>query len=67
MVFYNDTTIALFPTDPRVGIKLNGKGVEAPYSGQYVQIDVPSGEYSLELIHFDVVYFHDRYRLKIED
>lgn len=68
VVFYNDTSVAAFPTSNRIGIKLDGKGVESPYSGQYVQLDVPSGEHSLELSHYDVVlHFHDKYPLKIED
>jgi hypothetical protein len=67
VVFYNDTIVVLFPTSNRIGIKLDGKGVAAPYSGRYVQIDVPSGEHTLELSHFDVLYFHDKYPLKIED
>jgi hypothetical protein len=67
VLFYNDSSLEVYSGVDRIGIKLDGKGVEAPYSGQYVQIDLPSGKYSLELDHFNYWHFHDKYLLEIKD
>jgi len=67
VVFYNDTSIPFFPTSNRIGIKLDDKGVAAPYAGEYVQMDVARGQHRLELSHFDVLYFSDEYILAIDD
>jgi hypothetical protein len=66
VLFFNDTILALYPLSNRIGIKVGGRGVAAPFSGEYVQVDLEKGTYDLHLSHFDVFYFTDKYSLPVD-
>jgi len=66
VLFFNDTNIALFPMSNRIGIKVNGRGVGSPYSGDYIQMDLEKGTHELYLSHFDLFYFTDTYSLVVD-
>jgi hypothetical protein len=67
IVFYNGNGLNPLFLDGswRVGIKLDGVGVENLHIGKYVQLFLDPGDYKLELSHIDLFTFRDNYDLKV--
>lgn len=67
VVFYNGNGFNPLYLDGswRVGIKIDGVGVENLHIGKYVQLFLTPGNYSLELSHIDVFTFRDEYSFDV--
>jgi hypothetical protein len=67
VVFYNGNGYNPLYLDGswRVGIKLNGIGVENLHIDKYVQLFLMPGTYNLELSHIDLFTFRDEYIFQV--
>lgn len=67
VVFYNGNGFNPLFLDGswRVGIKIDGKGVDNLHIGKYVQVFLVPGTYNIELSHFDIFTFSDEYTLQV--
>lgn len=61
VIFYNDLNSLFLDGSWRIGIKIDGKGLENLHINQYVQVFLEPGEYILGLSHVDVFIFKDEY------
>lgn len=67
VIFYNDTNLVLFPAGTwRIGIEIDGVGVENLHLHKYVQLNLESGPHVLELRHVDIFTFKDKYDFLVE-
>ena len=67
VIFYNGNGFNPLYLDGswRVGIKVDGVGIENLHIDKYVQIFLKPGSYSLELSHIDVFTFRDEYSFDV--
>jgi hypothetical protein len=66
VVFFNDTNPVLFADGSwRIGIKIDGRGVENLHLHKYVQLYLTPGLYVLELSHRDIFLFPSKYDLEV--
>jgi len=66
VVFFNNSNPILFGDGSwRIGIKINGEGVENLHLWKYVQVFLVPRTYKLELSHIDFFRFNDEYQLEV--
>ena len=66
VIFYNTTNPVLFADGSwRIGIKIDGQGVENLHLHKYVQLYLTPGIHALELSHRDVITFRSKYDLDV--
>ena len=61
VIFYNGLNPLFLDGSWRIGIKIDGKGLENLHINQYVQVFLELGQYTLGLSHVDVFTFKDEY------
>jgi hypothetical protein len=68
VIFFNSSNALLyFDGSWRIGIKVDGVGVENLHLSQYVQLELEPGIHKLELSHVDLFTFRDSYVLNVRD
>lgn len=68
VVFFNNTNPILFGDGSwRIGIRINGEGIENLHLWKYVQLFLAPGKYKLGLSHIDVFRFNDEYDFEVGD
>ena len=66
VVLFNTTNPVLFADGSwRIGIKMDGVGVENLHLNKYVQLNLEPGMHKLELSHIDVFTFRNSYQISI--
>jgi len=65
VVFFNDSSEALYFESGNIRIQLNGSTAPSLYLNHYAQLFLVPGEYELMLEHFDLFKFTDRYDIAI--
>jgi hypothetical protein len=65
VVFYNNSNPLYLDGSWRIGISVNGEGVENLHLRQYVQLFLAPGKYRLGLSHRDIFRFNDEYDLEV--
>lgn len=67
VIFYNGNGLNPLFLDGswRVGIKVDGVGVENLHVGKYVQLFLSPGNYKVELSHIDLIAFRDNYDIQV--
>ena len=66
VVFFNNTNPILFGDGSwRIGIRINGEGIENLHLWKYVQLFLAPGKYKLGLSHIDVFRFNDEYDFEV--
>jgi hypothetical protein len=70
LVIWNNSDKLLHGIDNtgRVNVWLNGKAAGGPDIGEYIQLQVPRGQYDVKLVHLDLVEMSSQHRLEaLED
>ena len=67
VVFFNDSTEALYPSSGNIRIQLDGKTAPSLYLNHYSQLFLSPGRYELLLEHWDVFTFTDEYEIEIRE
>ncbi len=66
IVFFNTSNPVLYGDGSwKIGIKIDGKGIENLHLKRYAQIFLTPGNYKLELSHKDLFTFRDEYDITI--
>lgn len=67
VLLFNNSSRLMFGVDNtgRMNVWLNGRGVASLDIGEYVQISVPYGRYTLELLHRDMFDFKTSHELNV--
>ena len=67
LLLYNNASKLLHGLDntARINVWLDGKGVGGLDIGHYVQLVLPDGDYTLKLIHRDLVEFESTHKLSL--
>jgi hypothetical protein len=66
ILFFNNSDTVLYGDGSwRIGIKINGEGIENLHLWRYAQLFLTPGDYRLELSHKDVFTFRDEYDFKV--
>lgn len=67
VLLFNNSSRLMFGVDNtgRINVWLNGRGVASLDIGEYVQISVPRGRHTLELLHRDIIEFRTSHELNV--
>lgn len=65
VIFYNGLNPLFIDGSWRIGIKIDGAGVENLHINKYVQVFLKPGAYTLGLSHVDVFTFKDEYPFNV--